>query len=99
MTRLYCIAAWFEDSDSDGEVPDNRPYFKLKDAAKGPVTLPNGYVVDCSGDHFVDPINDPWELYKLQFHRGELCSYARKDKIELEREAARGLSIVRPRLY
>ena len=51
-------------------------------------------MVDCSGDHFKDPINDPWELYKLQFHRGELCDYARKGDMEREKEAVRGLSIV-----
>ena len=82
-------AAMFEDdSGSDEGPPLNKPHFKVRDAASGLIELPNGYKVDCTGEDFKDELEDPWQLFKLQFHKGKMCHYARMEDILREKKAA-----------
>ena len=80
-------AALFE-SGSEEEAPINKPFFRVKDTAFGMIQLPNGYVVDCTGKDFKDELEDPWQLFRLQFHKGKMCSYARMESMLREKKAA-----------
>ena len=85
----YAAAMFEDDSGSDEEPPNHKPYLKVKDMSKGLIELPNGYIVDCTGDKFKDKLEDPFQLFKLQFQKGEMCKYARMESMLREKKAAR----------